>query len=65
VNLAAFFDTAVAAMTLDGTFRTLLQQEEPTEDESVLILGRHKAYVNDLIDRAIERFGLDRAEEHA
>jgi hypothetical protein len=66
-DLAAFFDTAVAAMLLHGMFVTLLQLEEldePTEDECSLILGRHETYVDDLIDRAIERFGLDEAGGH-
>jgi hypothetical protein len=50
-------------------FVTLLQLEEleeleePTEDECSLILGRHETYVDALIDRAIERVGLDEAEE--
>jgi hypothetical protein len=65
-DLAAFFDTAVAAMMLYGTFVMLLQLEEldePTEDECSLILGRHEAYFDDLIDQAIERFELHEAEE--
>ena len=56
MNLAAFFDTAVAAMTLDGTFRTLLQLEGLTEDGRALVLGGHQAYVDDLIDRACEPY---------
>jgi hypothetical protein len=66
IDLAAFLDTPVSAITLYGAFVEMLELEgleEPTEDEIRLIHGRHHEAIKAKFDAIVARMDHDAAQE--